>query len=229
MIHYERHPDDDIFDLLQVQGDTCNLEYRVEPRYKTSGLSGNEWRTSYTFTNCMDTVRQYNDLRDAGAHLPLYLLQQSSIYRTGVRSPTTVLLSRKRTLLVRREYPSMLAAVSALPWLLRTHFEDCRGAEQKAWYARIEQDHTTCHQPGCADPATVVYRMKRHSLNEREPTTDASEYRRAFCARHSTRGDQDWLDCDDNYVMVKGHTEAPLAQDVKPAVFGGVISFKDDE
>ena len=110
--HHKRHRDDDIIDEITM---------RVVPRYKTSGLSGDEWRVS-----------TYVDLR------------------------------RKGDVMFSRSYSDMETAAAHLPWVLKTWCEDA-GQE---WTDRIEKDRSTCHQPGCAEPATVVFKLKKEYSRE---------------------------------------------------------------
>ena len=66
--YYTRHRDDEIID---------EVSFRVVPRYKTSGLSGDEWRVS----TVVDLKRKgeilysrsYHSMSDAAAHLPWLL------------------------------------------------------------------------------------------------------------------------------------------------------------
>lgn len=66
--HIERHRDDEIFDDVRIQ---------VVPRYKTSGLSGDEWRVSAVVElKRKGTViysRGYHTVQDAASHLPWLL------------------------------------------------------------------------------------------------------------------------------------------------------------
>ena len=170
-VTYKRHHDDEIADSVSIE---------CVPRFKTSGLSGDEWRVSY---------------------------------RVQIR--------RKGTVLFDRCYTSLDAAVTHLPWILKTMFEGgCDGFNEGAWSRRIEADNSTCHQVGCAEPATVVYRLKqRFAENGDGPLPPSSvEYRAAFCARHSERGDCGREDADDNYDLISGVPHEARAEDERPSL-----------
>jgi len=181
-VYFKRHHDDEIVDDVRI---VC------VPRYKTSGLSGDEWRVSYRMT-----------------------------------------LSRKGTKLYERYYNSLSDAISHLPWVRRTMFEEpAEGVPEDAWPQRIERDRITCHQPGCAEFATVVYRLKAEYASDGEgPLPEAGiEHRVAFCARHSTRGNCGREDSDANYELVSGSAMPVPASDVRANIFGGEVDLTDDD
>lgn len=68
-MNIKRHEDDDIFDDVRI---------RLVPRYKTSGLSGDEWRVSAILEmrrkGTVIYTRGYRNVETAAAHLP-WLLQ----------------------------------------------------------------------------------------------------------------------------------------------------------
>ncbi len=179
--HYERHRDDDIID---------EVTFRVVPRYKTSGLSGDEWRVS-----------------------------------------TVVELKRKGTVIYTRGYHRMGDAAAHLPWLLRTWCE-MPDEEIPEWMKQIKRDESLCHQPGCAELGTVIYRIKQRVSREGwpEPADHVyGEQRRAFCDRHAQRGDCGLEDSDSNYEVVGKNVVVPdVAEgDRAPSVFGGFIDARD--
>lgn len=154
--YYTRHRDDEIID---------EVTFKTIPRYKTSGLSGDEWRVS-----------------------------------------TMVQLKRKGEVMYERLYSKMEYAVAHLPWLLKTWIEDAEEETQRRWSNRITKDEHTCHQPGCGEPATVYYRLKKEFSREgyeKDLTNYFAEVRRAFCDKHKTRGDCGLEDSDSNYEEVK--------------------------
>lgn len=180
--HYERHHDDEIIDRITIE---------VVPRYKTSGLSGDEWRVS-----------------------------------------AVIKLWRKGEVMVESHHGKIADAVSYLPWLLRTWTEGGEDEVERRWIERIRKDEKTCHQPGCSEPATVVYSIKQRFSREgyeENPENRYGDARRAFCARHSTRGDCGLEDADRNYAVVTGETTPPRPEDEKPAVFGGVVVMEEAE
>src|SRR5205807_1768059 len=96
-------------------------------------------------------------------------------------------------------------------------------------------------QEGCSATATVTYRVKNRYCNEpysHEPIPCDGEKShlgakdvvtvRKFCAHHSKRGDAAFDDSDANYELISGAVSEPKPEDVKPAVFGGVIELKEE-
>ena len=153
--YYERHRDDEIID---------EITFKTVPRYKTSGLSGDEWRVS-----------------------------------------TAVELKRKGEVMATGTYHSIKDAAAHLPWFLRTWIETLSEEGSDRWSKRIKADESTCHQPGCAEPATVFYSLKKQFSREgyeKDLTGYHCEVRRAFCDRHKTRGDCGLEDSDTNYEKV---------------------------
>jgi hypothetical protein len=65
-------------------------------------------------------------------------------------------------------------------------------------------DEKMCHQYGCAEPAVVVLKIKEEysAQGEGPIPSSSSEKRRAFCHKHSTRGDCGLEDADINYEVV---------------------------
>ena len=79
--------------------------------------------------------------------------------------------------------------------------------EGRGFFAGEDQ---LCDQEGCAEPATVAYRLKKgfnRDGNERH-LSSGGEYR-CFCNRHKTRGDCGLEEADNNYEA----TEFPRGAD----------------
>jgi len=168
--NYKAHADDEGIDRIEIV---------ATPRYKTSGLSGNEWRVGATIR----------------------------FYRKGQQ-----IYDEFRT--------NMAAAVRHLPYLLDQ-------APERSERALWGLDEAECHQFGCAEPATVILRLKSEYGRQGEgplPDHGIWEHRRAFCARHARRGDCGLEDADSNYEVVSGRAE-PQADDDSPSAFGGVITL----
>lgn len=175
---FKRHHDDEYVD---------GIRFEIVPRYKTSGLSGDEWRIS---------IR--------------------------------VVLYRKGEVVRARFYGTMEYAAAHLPWLLKTWGEEMDDAGWEADAKRQEQDKTTCHQPGCAEEATTTYSLKSEyeRMGHETPVNPSHPVHRAFCARHSVRGDCGLEDADRNYEVVEGPGpggDAVDADDESPSVFGGYL------
>lgn len=89
-VHHKRHHDDEIID---------EITFKVVPRYKTSGLSGNEWRLStlvqLKWKGALLYERSYHRMEDAAAHLP-WLLRTFSELSADELSPGGRALLRRR-------------------------------------------------------------------------------------------------------------------------------------
>lgn len=158
------------------------IRMKVVPRFKTSGLSGDEWRVS-----------------------------------------TVIEFYRKGALLHKRSFNSINAAAKYLPWVLGV--ELIENPEVPALWKMTAE---TCHQPGCPEKATHIYRIKKEFSAQGEgPLPDSvGENRRAFCERHHSRGDSDREDCDENYELVSGvPNNFVRPEDISPSAFGGVIEL----
>ena len=97
-------------------------------------------------------------------------------------------------------------------------FSDMRSAFMSAWVGYksstapfvprglVEGELALCDQPGCSNPATSKFRIKRVTSREGElldPALQRPTYFRKFCAEHVTRGERDLEDCDSNYVPLE--------------------------
>lgn len=92
-------------------------------------------------------------------------------------------------------------------------------------------DPEECGQPGCLEASVNHYRLKEEFSDRGEgplPPSNTFEYRRAFCMKHSVRGDCGLEDADRNYELVQGPGHKTLdPEDVSPSAFGGVINLSE--
>ena len=161
--HFSRHPDDEYIDEISIQ---------MVPRYKTSGLSGDEWRVS-----------------------------------------ARVQFKRKGLVISEKTVGSIEAAASYVPWGLLTFREE---AQDPDWLNR-EEARGLCLQPGCSEPATIIYQLKvRYCREGHKSDPHRPEFRR-FCARHARRGDCGLEDADENYTLIEGGPAQPPASDESEA------------
>lgn len=152
------HPDDSTFDRVSIE---------LVPRYKESGLSGDEWRVSAV----------------------------TSLYR-------------KNRLIVKRAYSNVEAATAHLPWLLKVWSELGDEESEIRWRQFLKEGDSLCHQPGCAERASVLYELKdlwdrRHGVRLEKRPDPYYRYVRAFCDIHKERGDCGLEDSDSNYIKVR--------------------------
>ena len=160
-VHRAQRPDGQAFDEIRIV---------TVPRYKTSGLSGDEWRISATiqFWRKGKMIHESNGLRNVETAIGFVMAEY---YRA---------------------------------------IDDAKG-----YYAGIED---YCDQEGCAEKATVTYRVKEEFSDRRPhewhgPTI--FPYIRKFCAKHSRRGDCGFDDADSNYELIEGSVSEPDAKDVR--------------
>ena len=159
------------------------IRITTTPRYKTSGLSGDEWRIS-------GTVQFFRKGR-----------MIHEIHRQNVEG--------------------------AVKFLVNDYYE---ALDNGLGYYGGEDDF--CDQEGCAEKATVVYRLKKEFCtgggNCGQEKKMYGETIRMFCERHSKRGDCGLEDADSNYEIVRGYPIEPRAEDKKEALFGGTVTLSDD-
>jgi len=100
-------------------------------------------------------------------------------------------------------FRNVATAITAAPWMLKTFGEQRDRSLLDAAIDKVLGD--LCFQPGCAEPAEYVYQIKTEY--SREGFTPREETKlvllRAFCERHSTRGDCGLEDADANYVVLE--------------------------
>lgn len=169
---YAQKPDAQGFDEIRIF---------TQPRYKTSGLSGDEWRISGTG----QILRKGKVIREFHAGNVNY------------------------------------AAQKLMSEIMLSHDEG------QQFFAGGEDGK--CDQEGCAELATVTYRVINEYCNQAHshgPTPlDKEMVLRQFCERHSTRGDCSFDDADENYEIITGSVSTPKPSDESPSVFGGVINL----
>lgn len=162
---YKRHDEDDWSDEVRIV---------TVPRWKTSGLSGDEWRFSFR-----------------------------------------VELWRKGRVWAQKSCGNMkYAAVIAAAAL---HLVD-HELKNMGWEVLHEPrgDFALCFNPGCPEPATVEYRMKKEYDHGHETSSYRADNRphRRFCDAHKRRGDCAFDDADTNYEPVELTDIAPTVDDM---------------
>jgi len=131
------------------------IELQVVPRFKTSNLSGDEWRISVNVT----------------------------CYRKG-RIVHTI-----------GPFRDMVTAAAFLPARLYEAMDDGKGH-----YVGLEN---FCDQEGCLNAATQAFQMRVRFGAAGVPEKIQLPVARAFCSRHTIRGDAGNEDCDENYKPMK--------------------------
>jgi len=195
------------------------LRIRLFERYKTSYLSGDEWRFSAGLET--RTPAGWEPLSSGGAHtIEAYCwrmfselfgdCQEGKHPELFERAVGGIAFLHKDTAVYCASHDgnpvSLLIATGHLPW---------------AYVLACEQgtyDHDSlkmlCAQPGCVDPWVSVYRIKAQfcrcgheefaeTRQLREATGGPIDVR-GFCRRHLRRGDCGIEDADANYEVLSG-------------------------
>ncbi len=225
-MRYLKHEDDEWFDEIRFETSFgAALRLIVVPRFKTSGLSGDEWRVSAKVqamagTEWQDIDNGYGCLRNAAAGL--YPGIYSSHPGLHAVDSLSVDFYRKESKVYTSTYDGrsikLINAAGHLPWALITAREN--SAIPDAWY-----DY--CFQPGCPKRAVSTYRLKYRYCREGCAHTADGAVRR-FCQKHLRRGDCGLEDADNNYIVLDdpGPDEAEgWQEDESPSRFGGVIEL----
>jgi hypothetical protein len=192
------HQDDHWLDTILLHGeDGPLLRLMTKYRYKTSDLSGDQWRTS-TMWQCTESLAAHwqGDTRqptsvlqgrgtwvecdgpywgklDTGcaALYPGLYTSQSALHAQAIVS---VDFCRKGILLYRATYDgdalSLIVVAGHLPWAL-IDAQDNHLESRNAWAGMQFQ----CFQPGCSEKATSTYQLKNTYNSEGTPSLAESQ------------------------------------------------------
>jgi len=234
-----RHRDDDYWDEVAIDAGTVHLRAFVVPRYKTSGLSGDEWRISAILEVKRDghdgpLVRQsFGRMhRDLAAYGPHFIYQRAACL---LGKPNAVLVAkRKGVILTERKFRTFGDAAMGMGWHIVTANE---GEKDVPWHhLTSEEERARCQQVGCSAPPVNVYRLKKILYGDHPPDTflvpkyDFEGQYVWYCARHTTRGNCGYEDADANLELVQGNgVPRSHADDESPSGFGGVIDVTSPE
>ena len=214
-ITFHRHHNDKYIDEVVIStAGGAQIHAKVANRYKTSGMSGDEWRFCVAVRFLLrerevaaTTVRDFDALAQA---LPFLFMDQGIDLEETDGEPTpetqtVTQMKRKGHVVAATRWPSITHAVMAFGWewlTSRTRISD----EEGAWrFLPDNVDHALCFQVGCAEPAVAEYRLR--ALYSREGYKEEldlrrRDYRRRFCLRHAQRGDCGLEDADRNYEKI---------------------------
>lgn len=149
--------------MKRLQGDEIidEITIKIVPRFKSSEMSGDEWRTSARVT-----------------------------------------IKRKGKVIHQRGYRDIDAALKLLPALL------IEGFEMGEFDLPNSGTDGLCMQPGCPEKATTTLVVKHKYYDGYQlPDEDCipgSMKTRVFCDQHAYRGDSDYNDRDENYIVKSG-------------------------
>ena len=228
-----RHHDDDYVDEVYLSANGARLRTCIKPRYKTSGLSGNEWR-----------IRAVLDVFKGAAEEPFFSRSFHSMRRLFEYAPkfiysdcrdvldcstASLIVRRKGVTLFQQWFPTFGEPAIGLGWYITIANEGTEGVEWHHLTDAEEREH--CQQVGCGDPPVNFYHLKKLQAGNNslmiEPEYDFIGQYTWYCARHTERGDCGLEDADDNMELVSG-TGVPLVrlEDESPSGFAGAIEVK---
>ena len=168
----EHHP---WFRRLADDGYVDDIHLRTVPRFKTSELSGDEWRVhvrvEFRRKGVLVGYEDYRHIAEALAHLARY-----AGWGKGI-APASLRMGDKE--------PDHVADAERM-----RHTDEDFCAQPgcaEPWTVEYRMSSTGCE---CCGETTDI------------ATTEWKDYRRRFCDRHAMRGDADLDDADRNYVRI---------------------------
>jgi len=207
---FRRHHDDDYWDRITIRAASgVSLVAFMRPRYKMSGLSGDEWRVSAVVEIRRQPGsepllgRSYSRMRYLLEYAPYFVYSGAPDLLSHPSAKLTV--ERKGHVLMSQELPTFGDAVIGIGWHIVSANEGSSGVE---WHHLTdEQERKHCQQVGCAAPPSVVYRLKKLQVSPSDHVMIEPEYDFVgqfswYCADHATRGDCGLEDADVNLEAV---------------------------
>jgi hypothetical protein len=224
-----RHHDDKYWDEVVILAGQIVLRGSVVPRYKTSGMSGDEWRIStqlvVKLAGTVIVERGFHDMNGLMTHAPGFIYAERRLF--DVPGEAKLVVKRKRIVLCERLFPSFGEAAMGIFWHVITANEGTRDVKWN--HLSDVEERGLCQQVGCAEPPVNLYRLKKLMYgNSRrcflEPEYDFEDRFVWYCARHTTRGDCGFEDAAENMELVEGHgVPRTHEEDESPSVLGGVV------
>jgi hypothetical protein len=224
-----RHHDDDYWDSVEVEATGAKLRAYIVPRYKTSGLSGDEWRISAhlevgTTGSPKLLTHQFHRMKMLLTYAPHFLYAEA---RYVLDAPAArLVVRRKGVVLMQQHFATFGDAAMGMAWHVTVANE---GSKAIPWHHLTDaEERERCQQVGCSEPPKNVYRLKKLQVgNGRlmvEPEYDFTGQFTWYCSRHTERGDCGLEDADENMTLVEG-SGVPVVrpEDESPSMVGGVI------
>ena len=227
----DRHHDDPWSDTIILNGVSSDYgndrSFRlvIRERYKTSGLSGDEWRFSYLWQvqkgaawEDLDGPYSWQDAAIA-AFFPAFRTSHPDWHNETCYSIQFLWKGQPLAEMSDDGKPQpMLHAIGSLAWAKMV------AREQIDWKV---DDSNVCAQPGCRVAPCSLFR-KIDDYHERIGVKREQywESYRRFCKKHLRRGDCGLDDADRNYELIEGvgpDGNEPDPNVVKQSVFGGSI------
>jgi hypothetical protein len=226
-----RHHDDNYWDEIIILAGPIVLRGSIVPRYKTSGLSGDEWRISARLVvklHGKEVLEQgFHRMNDLLTHAPGFIWANGNLL--SIPSQAKLVCKRKGVMLFERDFPTFGDAAMPMFWHVITANEGTKGV--KWHHLSDEEERARCQQVGCAEPPKNFYRLKKLQVSRSEglmvePKYDFEGQYTWYCSRHTERGDCGLEDADDNLELVQGSGVAVTRDvDESPSMLGGIINI----
>jgi hypothetical protein len=226
-----RHKDDDYWDEVNILAGQVVFGSSVVPRYKTSGLSGDEWRIGARLVVKVRgeevVTHDFHRMNGLLTYAPGFIYAERERVPLS-EGPARLVAKRKGVVLVERDFPSFGDAAMGAFWHIVTANE---GAEGVVWHHLTNaEERAHCQQVGCAEPPVNTFHLKKILIGDHPPETFAApryDFEGQFvwyCARHTRRGDCGYEDADENLELVEGTGVArEHAEDESPSALVGAI------
>lgn len=229
MLNEERickHADDPWADTIILNG-VRSLRLVIRERYKTSELSGDEWRFSYIWQvfgsewTDLDGPYGWQDAAIA-AFYPAFRTSHPD-WHDNICNSIQFLWKGQPLIEMSDDGKPMplLHAIGCISWAMLS------GRQDHQWKV---DDSNVCAQPGCIDAPVSMFRMRQNwypRIGKVRLHYDGKAYRR-FCKAHLRRGDCGLDDADVNYELIEGlgpDGNEPAADVISPSSFGGVMQL----
>ena len=221
------HPDDVWADQIILNG-VRSLRLVIRERYKTSGLSGDEWRFSYLW---QVLGSEWTDLDGPYGRQDYAINAFFPAFRTSHQNWHNDVCNSIQFMWKGRPLMEMSDDGKPMPLL---HAIGCiHYAKSEAgmkYPTELRDNSNVCAQPGCAEAPVSLFRKIEDYYENIGKTKDYYQgdlYRR-FCKKHLRRGDCGMDDADRNYELIDGigpDGNEPDTNVVKPSVFGGILEL----
>lgn len=224
--HISIHEDDPWADTIILNG-VRSLRLVIRERYKTSGLSGDEWRFGYMWqvlgSEWADLDGGYTSQESAiAAFFPAFRTSHPE-WHDNICNSIQFMWKGQPLIEMSDDGKSMplLHAIGCIAWA------QIAGRQDHEWK---KDKKNVCAQPGCVEKPVSLFRMiaeYHRRIGVTRQYYDGKSYRR-FCKKHLRRGDCGLEDADRNYELIEGigaDGNEPAADVVSPSSFGGVIGL----
>jgi len=224
---YKQHKDFELFDEIRLEtSDGPLLRCILRPRYKTSDLSGDEWRVSAYWQ--MRTADGWDDFDGGYRNIEIACMAlYPGIYTSHPTLHNIEIVGidfyskgnfRKR-MTYEGEPLTLLEAAGHLSWARIV-------VGERDPLPLVYDIYSYCFQPGCSEKAISTYKLKLE-YTDGPGFVPSNEKRRRFCLKHLQRGDCGLEDADDNYEVIEGpgpKDARGYEGDISESAFGGFIN-----